>query len=524
MRHEFIRRLLLAAVFASANVMLLAQRNTQLTGRVTDPSNSVIPGADVSVVHEDTGIRRETNTNELGYFIVPLLQPGRYRIRVQKEGFRPLSRSGITLEVDQAARVDLVMEVGSVTETVEVAANVAVVDTQSSTLKEVVDERRIRELPLNGRDATQLILLLPGVYATSDTSGLRQGGSGRGIVQPGFASNGARSNMVNYALDGTTHNDTYTNVALAFPNPDALQEFSVQTNNFSAESGRSAGAIVNAVTRSGTNSFHGSLFEFHRNEALNARNFFARTSDGLKRHQFGGTLGGPIWRDRTFFFASHQETRQRSRPSDNSTTVLTEAQRRGDFSARSAAIIDPLNRQPFPRNQIPTSRMNIVTRNVLDQLIPLPTEPATGLYFYSVPNSSDLRQTILKIDHQFSSKDTISGRYLYNYYQEPANDVPLVFATRSARATPNHNLALTHTRVFSPTLLNQAQFSLTRRKDTGQPVWTTSFADLGMRNVFTDEPNPNFGLRVTGAFSATVTEKITTEPNAFTIADTLRWT
>jgi hypothetical protein len=515
---------IIALVVVSVATML-AQRTTQLTGRITDPTDAVIPAVDVTVTNEDTGLRRETRSNELGYYVVPLLQPGRYTVSLQKQGLRPIRRSGITLEVDQAARLDFVMEVGSVTETVQVNANVVAVETQSATLKEVVDERRIRELPLNGRDATQLILLLPGVYGTTrDNSGLRQAGSGRGIVQVGIASNGARGNMVNYMLDGTTHNDTYTNVALAFPNPDALQEFSVQTNNFSAESGRSAGAVVTAVTRSGTNSFHGALFEFHRNGAVNARNFFAPTRDGLKRHQFGGTLGGPIWRDHTFFFFSHQETRQRSRPSDASTTVLTEAQRRGDFSAFSGTLTDPVTGQPFPGKQIPLSRINPLTRTILDQLIPLPTEPATGLLRYSVPASSDLRQTVLKIDHQFSSKDTLSGRYLYNYYAEPSNDVPLVFATRGTRTTPNHNMEITETHIFSPALMNQAQFSFTRREDLGTPVWTTGYADLGMRNVFTDTPYKNFNLSVTGAFSASVTEAIRTKPNAHTIADTLRWT
>lgn len=516
-------RILLLLVVSLAT--LLAQRATQLTGRITDPTDAVVPGADVTVTNEDTGIRRETRSNELGYYVVPLLQPGRYAVTVQKQGLRPIRRSGITLEVDQAARVDFVMEVGTVTETVQVTANVAAVDTQSATLKEVVEERRIRELPLNGRDATQLILLLPGVYGTTrDNSGLRQAGSGRGIVQAGIASNGARGNMVNYTLDGTTHNDTYTNVALAFPNPDALQEFSVQTNNFSAESGRAAGAVVTAVTKSGGNSLHGSLFEFHRNGAINARNFFAPTPDGLKRHQFGGTLGGPIWRDHTFFFFSHQETRQRSRPSDSSTTVLTEAQRRGDFSAFSGTLTDPVTNQPFPGKQIPLSRLNPLTRTVLDKLIPLPTEPATGLLRYSVPNSSDLRQTVLKIDHQLRPQDTLSGRYLYNYYAEPSNDVPLVFATRGTRTTPNHNMEVTETHIFSPTLMNQAQFSFTRREDLGTPVWTTGFADLGMRNVVTDKPYKNFNLSVTGAFSASVTEAIRTKPNAYTIADTVRWT
>jgi len=516
-------RILLLLVVSVAT--LLAQRGTQLTGRITDPTDAVVPGADVTVTNEDTGIRRETRSNELGYYVVPLLQPGRYAVTVQKQGLRPIRRSGITLEVDQAARVDFVMEVGTVSETVQVTANVAAVDTQSATLKEVVEERRIRELPLNGRDATQLILLLPGVYGTTrDNSGLRQAGSGRGIVQAGIASNGARGNMVNYTLDGTTHNDTYTNVALAFPNPDALQEFSVQTNNFSAESGRAAGAVVTAVTKSGGNSLHGSLFEFHRNGAINARNFFAPTPDGLKRHQFGGTVGGPIWRDHTFFFFSHQETRQRSRPSDSSTTVLTEAQRRGDFTAFPGTLTDPATSQPFPGKQIPLSRLNPLTRTVLDKLIPLPTEPATGLLRYSVPNSSDLRQTVLKIDHQLRPQDTLSGRYLYNYYAEPSNDVPLVFASRGTRTTPNHNMEVTETHVFSPTLMNQAQFSFTRREDRGTPVWTTGFADLGMRNVVTDKPHKNFNLSVAGAFSASVTEAIRTKPNAYTIADTVRWT
>ena len=301
--------LLVAALLAAFAATLFGQRNTQMTGRVADPSDAIIPGATVTVINEDTGIRRETRTNQLGYYLVPLLQPGRYRVTVQQEGFRPITQAGIILEVDQTARVDFVMEVGAVTETVEVVANVSRVDIQTATLKEVVDQHRIRELPLNGRDATQLVLLLPGVYATDDISGLRQGGSARSIVQPGISSNGARSNMVNYTLDGAFHNDTYTNAGMAMPNPDALQEFSVQTNSFSAEFGRSAGAIVNAVTRSGTNEVHGSLFEFVRNEALNARNYFSTTSDGLKRHQFGGTLGGPVYvprlydgRNRTFFF------------------------------------------------------------------------------------------------------------------------------------------------------------------------------------------------------------------------------
>jgi outer membrane receptor protein involved in Fe transport len=287
-------RVIFAVAAFGLAAVCFAQRTSELNGRVTDASQAVIANAAVTVTNVDTRVERTTVSNDLGYYTVPLLPPGNYQITVQHEGFRPITHSGITLVVDQTARVDFVLQVGAVTEKVEVTANASVVETQSSTLKGVVDEQRIRELPLNGRDAGQLILLMPGVYGTTDTSGLAQGGSGRGIIQPGISSNGARGNMVNYSLDGAYHNDGYTNVSLPIPDPDALQEFSVQTNGFSAEYGRNAGGIVNAVTRSGTNALHGTLFEFHRNAAVNALSFFSTASDGLKRNQFGGTLGGPV--------------------------------------------------------------------------------------------------------------------------------------------------------------------------------------------------------------------------------------
>lgn len=519
-------------LFAAVSVSLLAQRTTaELMGTVTDTTGAVVPGAQIAVTNESTGVRRTSASNELGYYTIALLPPGAYRIAVSKEGFRPVTRTGIALQVDQVARLDFAMEVGTVTEAIEISANVTKVDTHTATLKEVVDQRRIEELPLNGRDANQLIFLMPGVYGTDDTSGLQQGGSARGVVQPGVSSNGGRGNMVNYALDGAFHNDTYTNAGMAMPNPDALQEFSVQTNNFSAEHGRSAGAVVNAVTRSGTNAVHGSLFWFVRNNALNARNFFATSDDGLKRNQFGGTIGGPVYiprvydgRNKTFFFFSEQEGRQRQRPSDLSTTVLTEAQRRGDFSARSQAVRDPVTGLPFPGNIIPLSRMNPLTRSVLDRLIPLPTEPATGLLRYSVPSNNNQRQAVIKVDHQLSSRDTLSGRYMYNYYHQLPNDVPLVFATVSDRTTPAHNFSLNHVHIFRPNLLNQVQLSINRRVDLGVPVWKTSLADLGMKNVHSDKPTPTIVLNVSGAFSIQTTEAIETAPHVYTVGDTLRWT
>ncbi len=528
------RIILLAVLLAAWTSCLLGQRTTaEVGGTITDSTGAVIANAQIAVTNEGTGIKRDATSNGLGYYTVPLLPPGNYRIAVQNPGFRPITRTGITLEVDQAARIDFVLEVGAVAESVEVTADASKVDTQTVTLKEVVDQRRIQELPLNGRDATQLVLLLPGVYGTTaDTSGLRQGSSAVNLVQPGVSANGARSNMVDYVLDGASHNDTYTNVALAFPNPDALQEFSVQTNNFSAEFGRNAGAIVNAVTRSGSNTVHGSLFEFLRNSDTNARNFFFTKTDGLKRNQFGGTLGGPVYiphvyngRDRTFFFFSEQEHRQVQTPSDASTVVLTGAQRSGDFSARSQAVIDPLTNLAFPGNQIPLSRINPLSTTILNKLVPLPTEPATGLFRYGVPNSNDQRQIVSRIDHQLRPSDTLTGRYLYNYYHRPSFDSPLMFAVTHELAIPNHNLALSETHIFSPSLLNEARFSYNWRKSNDTPVWTTSFASLGMKNIYTD-PNgkPELGLGVTGAFSVDTGEQTFTAPSEYTVSDTLKRT
>ena len=239
--------------------------------------------------------------------------------------------------MNEIARVDMALEVGAAAETVSVEAQAVTVDTSSPTLKTVVDQKRIEELPLNGRNATQLMRLVAGVVPdprADVTSGTTYPG-----VTP-VSVNGSRANSTNYVLDGAQNNDHYTNAPNPMPNPDALQEFSVQTNNFSAEFGRQSGGLVNAVTKTGTNDIHGSAFEFVRNNALNAANYFApvvngkKQSDGLKRNQFGATLGGPVWlpklydgHDKTFFFVSYQGTLERRAPTSSNIVVPTAAQR-----------------------------------------------------------------------------------------------------------------------------------------------------------------------------------------------------
>lgn len=531
-------KLFIAFVACVASMSILqplavGQNTGQLRGRITDPSQNVISGAKVEAINVETNVSRTTVSNGAGIYSFPLLSTGNYTLDVRAPGFKTVSRSGITLQVNQTATLNFTMQIGSSTQTVTVKANASQLDTESSTMKEVVGTRRIIDLPLNGRDPLQLILLMPGLVATtSDVGGLQQGGSAPTTINPGIAANGARSNMVDYLLDGAPHNDTYTNVSLAMPVPDALQEFSVQTNNYSAEFGRSAGAIVSAVSRSGTNSLHGDLYEFNRNDTTSAINYFDTQSDGLNRNQFGGTLGGPVYiphlyngHGRTFFFFSEQETRQVQTPSSEETTVLTTAQRNGDFSAFPQPIIDPTTGLPFPGNQIPMFRENIVTKNIVDQLLPLPTDPTTGELLFSVPNTYSGRQILIKIDQHFHQADTLGVSYLYNYYFQPANNSTLIFASEPSNTIPNHNIAVNETHIFNPNTLNEFHFAFNWRSAVAQPVWTTSFCGLGMQDVQCASPVlGDFNLNVSGAFYAGVQEQDTTTPSDYSVSDVLRRT
>src|SRR5438552_3683282 len=288
--------------------------------------------------------------------------------------------------VNQRGRVDLAMQVGEVREVVAVQANVTTVDTFSSTVKEVVDSGRIRELPLNGRQTLQLQALLPGAVNVPS-------GSAASLIAINtalsFAVNGTRANSSSYTLDGGLNMDAYNNLAAAFPNPDALQEFSIQTNSYSAVYGRDAGAVVTMVTKSGSNELHGSLFEFLRNDKLNTRNFFAAGVDPLRRNQVGGTVGGPVklpgynGKDRTFFFLSLEGTRQVASSTISNVVVPSALERVGDFSqsrlpvGRSVAPPETVSAAnptgtPFPNNVIPTSRLDPVALNFIKDFMPLP--------------------------------------------------------------------------------------------------------------------------------------------------------
>jgi hypothetical protein len=409
---SMLRHLLLVSILS---LICFAQTapTSALSGTVKDASGGVVPGATVVLTNTGTQWRRELKTGPEGQFSFVLVPVGRYSIRVNAPGFSTYEQSGITLEVDSRPSLSITLAVGGTAEQVVVSADAAMVATESGTLSQVVQQRYIENLPLNGRNPATLIRMVPGTVTGVGTTTAGYANTSDTIA---ISVNGARGNEVNFKLDGATHMDNVTNLNATYPNPDAVAEFSVQTSNFSAQYGEAAGAVVNVVTRSGTNAMHGSLFEFDRNGALNARNFFAAQHDNLKRHQFGGSLGGPILRNRLFYFASYQGTLINNTSFTNTAFVPTLAQRSGDFSGTGRSITDPETNKPFPGGIIPADRISPIAAAILKQ-VPTTTDP-TGRLLYARPDSSSSHQGFGKLDYN-AGRHQISGSAFYVRYDDP---------------------------------------------------------------------------------------------------------
>lgn len=451
-----------------------------------DSTSAVIPGASVEVQNEGTNAVYTGSTSRQGLFNFRGLPVGVYTLRVESEGFRRHEATGIRTQVNEVARVDVTLEIGQVAETVEVAAEVVAVDTASATLKTVVDQRRVQGLPLNGRDPTQLMRLVAGV------SVYRGAGVTSGTTYPGVTPvsvNGSRGNATNYILDGGQNNDHYSNAPVPLPNPDALQEFSVQTNNFSAEFGRNAGGIVNAITKSGTNELHGSGFLYMRHHDLNAANFFAppspenpseKKNDGLKRNQFGGTVGGPIVKDRTFFFASFQGTRIRRQPNEIGRNTFTAAERAGDFSAFEGGITDPRSGEPFPNGIIPQDRIFPGSRTFANDFLPVPTDGRRVTVTQTA--NFDENQTLFKIDQQAGSSVRVSGRASWNRATQPGNlNQSNFYEDTTQREWKNTSVVGNVQWIAGPTALNQTIFSYNRMEGpSNQVLPSKNWNDLGV--------------------------------------------
>ena len=504
-----------------------------IAGVVRDPSGSVVPSITVVATNEGTGARFQTSTDTDGQYTIRAVPIGVYSLTAEAQGFKRFETRGVRLQVNEIARVDINLAIGATSETVTVTSEVVTVDTTTAVLKAVVDQKRIEELPLNGRNPTQLMRLIVGTatdWRADTTSGTTYPG-----VRGGVSVNGSRANAVNYILDGAQNNDHYSNAPNPMPNPDALNEFSVQTNNFSAEFGRQSGGIVNAVTKSGTNELHGSGFWFVRNQAVNAANFFApivngqKRQDGLKRNQAGATVGAPVFlpklydgRDKTFFFFSYQATLERRAPNEIGIVVPTAAQRRGDFSSLSRQIIDPATRQPYPGNQIPAGQLSPISQSILEKV---PVPPSGNQIFTSAPNNFDDEQYLVRMDHQITANNRITGRFWNSYAETPAYLSPSNYlAVTVGRTWLNRSTSITDTHAFGANIANQLFFSFNRTDGNNIPTYPDrSITSLGSK--YYNDDKPQWHVTVVGYFG-TLNTGDTNQflRDEYQFGDTVRWT
>ncbi|MPY90668.1 MAG: carboxypeptidase regulatory-like domain-containing protein [Luteitalea sp.] len=484
------------------------QTSAQLVGTVTDPSGAVIPGAQVTVTEEATGFTRTAITNDTGRYTVPALRPSRYALSVEMPGFTKYVEH-TTLLQDQVLTVNVRLEVVEARETVTVLGPGSTVspDTQTPTIGQVIENERVEDLPLNGRNAATLTLLTAGTFSAPSR------GADQGLTKtfPGavtISSNGARQNQMSYMLDGGIHSDRMTNVNQRFPFPDAVQEFSVQTSNYSAEYGQNAGGVVNVATKAGTNDLHGTLFGFHRNEALNARNFFSPETDPLKRTQFGGVGGGPIIENKTFFFGGFQGTRVRSIDTGLSAFVPTIRNREGDFSAlldandpanpvgRVVEVIDPVTGQPFPNNQIPVERFDPAAVNFMELL---PSVGGNGRVQFDRPIAQDTDEFVARVDHHIDDNNQLRIRSITNDFDDAsAFDGHNLLTLSGASNILNTNQLVGWNHIVSPNVINELTVSFSRtRSHRGQPNTVPLITDFGV-NI--DQP-PSFegGIRQVNA-------------------------
>ena len=471
-------------------------QTSQISGKVSDTSGAVVAGSELILTNSETGIKRSASSNDSGVYLLPLLNPGTYDILVRKQGFRSISKAGIKLYVNDRTQIDFILEIGAVAETVTVSATVPLLETQSGTVRGVVDQQRIEDLPLNGRDIVQLVSIQAGI--------IPQGGDEKEGFS--FSANGSRGNGIAYLLDGGYNTHTYRNASGLFPNPDAVQEFSIQRNNFSAEYGNATGAVVSVVTRSGTNQIHGSAFEFLRNAQLNARSFFAPRRDTLKRNQYGATIGGPVIRDKVFFFGSYQATKLRSDPGLVRQFLPTAAYRAGSFAAAPRSITDPLGRQPFPGNQIPRSRLNQVTLAFLPYL-PDPGT-ATGERFTGARLNPDEPEYLGRLDASLG-RHSLSGHVFIRRFKKPfgasLQDYASMYASDVAdQVQDQDHHTVNHVFTVSPRLINSFMFSYRNRttaQDWSQTRVPFTFADAGVKGIAVPDP-PGVYIDVSGDFLA----------------------
>ena len=448
----------LVIVLALSSIALWAQGTSQIQGVVQDATRAAIGGAEVKATQTDTGAVRTVTSSEDGTYVLSNLPIGPYRLEVSRAGFTTYVQTGIVLQVATNPTINISLQVGAVSEQIQVEANASPVETQTTSVGGVIENQRILELPLNGRNAVELIGLAGAVIPAgrAGTAGFPGGLN--------FSVAGGQLNGVTYFLDGALHNNPFDAVNLPFPFPDALQEFKVETSTLTAQNGLHSAAAVNVVVKSGTNAFHGDLFEFFRNGKMNARNFFAPRRDTLKRNQYGGTIGGPIVKERLFFFTGYQGTKTRSDPADRPGFVPTARMLAGDFSGCNfRQLRDPVTGANYPNNQIPVSQFSLQALAIVKKL-PAAVGPCGQVSFGPVTKINE-SQVLGRADYTINQKQTLFGRYMATTYLLP----PAFSLSQNILDTVQGGLdnlaqsaAIGHTYVLTPTTVNTFRVAANR--------------------------------------------------------------
>lgn len=544
-----------------------------ISGTVLDPSGAVVPGVDVTVINTLTGLTTKVTTTDTGTYVVPLLPVGTYAITFSRSGFQSYKQTNIVLTADQTATINATMAVGQVTQTVEVAANAEMLQTSSASLGQLISRQAVVDLPLNGRNPASLVLLSPGVIDVLQTgAGVNQGY----VANPndtGASASGGRQGSTYYMLDGSNSMDAENLLASPFPNPDATQEFQVIQNNFQAQYGFAPGAVVSIVSKAGTNEWHGDGFWFLRRSSLDATNFFTHQGDGLKRNQFGGSIGGPIKHDKLFIFGNYQRTQEFINQQGGSVNVPTNSELNGDFSswftgtsvnlcgaggpanlnfdtgqlfrpnqaapfgtptvcpAGSALAGQSVNvKTPYPNNFIDPSTFNPVSMN-FEAMIPK-TDAANGLvYFPGVPLKDNINEMTIRSDYNVNDRQRIFGRFFYNDYTQPGNPAggdPL--ASIRSWDVLYWNISGGYTWTISPTLVNNLSASVNRtlsesfagfRDQNGKPF---SLATLGSNVVYPPGYAPDIDQLSTNGFWFGQNTNAPMKRRNIALTDSMTWT
>jgi hypothetical protein len=516
-----------------------------ILGTVTDSSGAIVTGAKVTIINEGTALTRTVTSDANGEYTAPNLPTGTYTVMSEMTGFKALALSNIEVGVDQRVRINLKLDVGAMTESVSVKAETPLVQTSSSELGTTVSNAQIEALPLNGRNFVNLTRTVPGVLRGIPGANIDGAGSLAWRASASFSANGQRPRDNNYMLDGVDNNETWLQSVVVFPSVDALDEFKLQTSTYSAEYGRSLGGVVNLQIKSGTNQLRGSGFEFARNDAFDANNFFNNKANRAKpdftQNQFGGTLGGAVFKDKTFFFGDYQGHRERQGQTFLS-TVPSLAMRNGDFSELTRVIYDSTTGQPFQGNVIPNGRIDTVARNILTQLYPEPntagSKSATSgqtinNYLINPVKERQDNQFDVKIDHNLTSTNRFFTRYSFEKTHRiqpaslPHGDAGATFGAGDANVKAQ-SLAFNDTHSLRANLLNEFRFGWSSVKflNTSIDYGTNPAAAVGLPGINLNQATSAMSqvtfqnIRNLGANG---NQPLITNQNDFQIFDNVTW-